>query len=152
MHLEKVLFHQFLVRNNNDLEMLYNKLREINNIEFMFFQYDTIKAMKRNYIVLVCFFLIFSFKLFSQIINEGDLKIETLTSVYFSNDYTNNGTHHSNVDLYLQQKKRRRSVKNIDFQFTTCAVSVFVKVEKSLSSSFNFGVINVSQNGFCGFL
>ena len=89
-------------RNNNDLEMLYNKIeKEINNIEFMIFQYDTIKAMKRNYIVLVCFFLMFSVKLFSQIINEGNLKIETLTSVYFSNDYTNNGTHHSNGDLYL---------------------------------------------------
>ena len=60
-----------------------------------------IKRAKQNCFVLIYFYFIFSYNLFSQIVNEGTLQIETSTIVYFGDEYTNNGTHNNNGDLYL---------------------------------------------------
>ena len=67
----------------------------------MIFLYHYINAIKQNYIGFVCFFLMFSSNMFAQIINDGNLNIESLTSVYFEDEYTNNGIHNNNGDLYL---------------------------------------------------
>ena len=67
----------------------------------MIFLYHNINAMKQNYFLFVCFFWIFSSNMFAQIINDGNLNIESLTSVYFEDGYTNNGIHKNNGDLYL---------------------------------------------------
>lgn len=59
--------------------------------------------MKPTYLML--FYALFCISLISnaQIVNEGDLKINTGTTVYFGEEYTNTatGNHECNGDLYL---------------------------------------------------
>lgn len=57
--------------------------------------------MKQRYFILLCFNFLFSFHIFSQIVNEGSFQIDVSTIVYFGNEYTNNGTHSNNGHLYL---------------------------------------------------
>jgi len=58
--------------------------------------------MKKNTPLLIIFILI-SFSLFSQVVNEGVLKIEDGTTVYFGEEYTNKAaaTHNNEGDLHL---------------------------------------------------
>ena len=63
--------------------------------------YNLLKSIKRKYFVLICSLVFVSPPLFSQIINNGTLKIESSTIVYFGDEYTNNGTHNNNGNLYL---------------------------------------------------
>ena len=57
--------------------------------------------MKRKYFILFCICTFYSLNIYSQIVNDGLLHIETSTTVYFGDEYTNNGTHNNNGDLYL---------------------------------------------------
>jgi len=57
--------------------------------------------MKRNYFILFCFCSFYSLNIYSQIVNEGLLHIESSSTVYFGDEYTNNGTHNNHGDLYL---------------------------------------------------
>jgi hypothetical protein len=59
--------------------------------------------MKQKYFFLFGFFFICLSSLYSQIVNEGILKIEALTAVYFEEEYTNQigAEHHSNGELHF---------------------------------------------------
>ena len=57
--------------------------------------------MKQNFLILLILYLTNSYSIFSQIVNSGTLKVESSTLVYFGNEYTNNGTHANDGDLYL---------------------------------------------------
>ena len=59
--------------------------------------------MKQKYLVLWCVSF-FSLSIFSQIVNEGALKIKPSTSVYFGDNYTNKSlaTHSNDGNLYLK--------------------------------------------------
>ena len=58
--------------------------------------------MKQNYYILLFLCLISATNIFSQIVvNEGTIRIKTSTIVYFGDEYTNNGIHSNDGDLYL---------------------------------------------------
>jgi len=59
--------------------------------------------MKHNYFVLWCLSLISFLPVHSQIVNEGVLKIDSSTTVYFGDEYTNqsSGSHNNEGDLHL---------------------------------------------------
>ncbi|WP_372793340.1 T9SS type A sorting domain-containing protein [Lutibacter sp.] len=59
--------------------------------------------MKQKYFIFLCFNFIYITAAFSQIVNEGALKIEPLTIVYFGDEYTNKSTatHNNEGNLYL---------------------------------------------------
>lgn len=59
--------------------------------------------MKQNTFVLSCLYLFTVIPIFSQISNEGIIKISASTVVYFQDEYTNSSTgiHNSDGDLYL---------------------------------------------------
>ncbi|WP_142786338.1 T9SS type A sorting domain-containing protein [Changchengzhania lutea] len=56
--------------------------------------------MKKYLLLSVLYFSCIFFG-FPQIVNMGDLHINPLTVVYFGSDYTNNGVHNNEGDLYL---------------------------------------------------
>ncbi|NEW79054.1 MAG: T9SS type A sorting domain-containing protein [Gelidibacter sp.] len=58
--------------------------------------------MKQNYLVFFVLFFICKSLGFSQIVNKGSLKILNNTTVYFGGEYTNDGTHDNEGDLYLK--------------------------------------------------
>ncbi|MDH5412651.1 MAG: hypothetical protein OEW87_00810, partial [Flavobacteriaceae bacterium] len=57
--------------------------------------------MKKKYHIFLFFLIFHSLNIFSQITNEGIFFIGSTTTVYFGDEYTNNDTHNSNGDLYL---------------------------------------------------
>ena len=57
--------------------------------------------MKQKHVVLLFILILSTGSLFSQIVNQGNLKILASTDVYFGNSYTNSGTHANNGNLYL---------------------------------------------------
>jgi len=59
--------------------------------------------MKLKYLILIVFLFSKLHKANSQIVNEGQLKIESGTSVFFENEYTNKstGNHECDGDFYL---------------------------------------------------
>ncbi|WCO03408.1 T9SS type A sorting domain-containing protein [Psychroserpens ponticola] len=58
---------------------------------------------------------------YSQIVNEGLLKIESFTDVYFKNDYTNatNGIHTTNGNLYLNHDFINNGITTLPTSGTT---------------------------------
>jgi len=60
--------------------------------------------MKQNYLFFFVLFFLCKSIGFSQIVNEGALKILSGTNVYFGNDYTNKsaGTHNNDGNLHLK--------------------------------------------------
>lgn len=59
------------------------------------------KIMKQKYIFLSFLFLMVITSIFGQVVNEGILQINPSTIVYFENEYTNDGEHHNDGNLYL---------------------------------------------------
>lgn len=58
--------------------------------------------MKQNFLFFFVLFFLCKSVGYSQIINKGTLKILGSTDVYFGNEYTNDGTHNNDGNLYLK--------------------------------------------------
>jgi hypothetical protein len=106
--------------------------------------------MKLNYLILLILYLTNSFSVFSQIINEGTLKVESATIVYFGNEYTNNGTHANDGDLYLNS-----NFINNDSTSAIAGTTFFnssinaIQTISGLTSSVNFYNLTIN-NGLTG--
>lgn len=55
--------------------------------------------MKKRYLIILC--SVFYLNIFSQIANDGVLHVATSTTVYFGDEYTNNGIHNSEGNVYF---------------------------------------------------
>ncbi|MGB5463199.1 MAG: ABC transporter permease, partial [Aureibaculum sp.] len=103
--------------------------------------------MKKNYFVLLGISLFFSLDIFSQIVNEGTLYIESSTTVYFGDEYTNNGTHNSNGDLFLNS-----NFVNNDSTSSTSGTTFFksslnnIQTISGLKNKVNFYNLEVDNN------
>ena len=103
--------------------------------------------MKQNYFLPVFIVLLVNFFTFSQppghisapIINKGILKIEPSTQVYFGDEYTNEGTHDNEGELYLNHHFINDGTTSIPSSGTTFFSS---SLNDSLTISGSAGRIN----------
>ena len=101
----------------------------------------------KKYILLLSVYFFYSLSVFSQIVNEGTLYIETSTTVYFGDEYTNNGTHNSNGDLFLNS-----NFINNDSTSSTTGTTFFrsslnnIQTISGLKSKVNFNNLSIDNN------
>ncbi len=95
--------------------------------------------MKQKYFIFLCFNFIYITTVFSQIVNEGALKIEPLTIVYFGDEYTNKSTatHNNEGNLYLNSNFINNGITT-SASGTTSFESVSVQSISGSSNEVNF--------------
>ncbi len=103
--------------------------------------------MKQKDFITFLIVFIFLTPIFSQIVNEGLLKITTPTMVYFGDEYTNNSgaTHNNNGDLYLNSNFINNGITSSTSGTTFFASSTnTIQTISGITESINFYNLDVN--------
>jgi hypothetical protein len=105
--------------------------------------------MKHNYFFFFVFYFFCTILGYSQIVNNGTLKIQGGTTVYFGNKYTNDGTHSNDGNLYLKGDFVNNGTTSAENTSTTHFTGVANQEISGSAKNVNFFnlVLNNSNHG-----
>ncbi|HCU06597.1 MAG TPA: ABC transporter permease [Holosporales bacterium] len=105
--------------------------------------------MKQNYLFFFVLFFLCKSLGFGQIVNKGTLKILGSTDVYFGNEYTNDGSHNNDGNLYLKGNFVNNGTTEIPASGTTHFTGSSIQEIKGSSNKVHFYnlVVNSTSSG-----